>query len=163
MSDCNFDRSRRGAGRLRGRGAAPRASHAVVVMILLSALLLAATAVADERLSDPMRPPGIVEVLQPALPTATRSLVLQSILIAEDRRVAMINDQRLQEGDEIEGARVVSIAPNHVRITRSGEELKLRLVSRNVKRVRGSPEPDDAWTSAPAAPASTPTEKGKAQ
>ena len=54
-------------------------------------------------------------------------LVLQGITYAKDGSDAMINDQTVHEGDEIEGARVVTIESRRVKLDFNGHEITLRL------------------------------------
>jgi len=54
-------------------------------------------------------------------------LVLQGITYAQDGSVAMINDQTVHEGDEIDGARVVTIENRRVKLDFNGREISLRL------------------------------------
>ena len=54
-------------------------------------------------------------------------LVLQGITYAKDGSDAMINDQTVHEGDEIEGARVVTIENRRVKLDFNGHEITLRL------------------------------------
>jgi len=63
---------------------------------------------------------------QPAVP-ALPQLVLQGITFAADNRDAMINGVTVHEGEEIEGARVVTIENRRVTLTLNGKEIVLRL------------------------------------
>jgi hypothetical protein len=54
-------------------------------------------------------------------------LVLQGITYAKDGSDAMINDQTVHEGDDIEGARVVTIESRRVKLDFNGHEITLRL------------------------------------
>jgi len=62
---------------------------------------------------------------------ARKSLRLSSILIAKDRKVAIINDQMLLIGDRIGTARLVRILKDRVQMSRSGKKIELKL--QNVK------------------------------
>ena len=80
----------------------------------LGLVLLGATGVRAE-LQDPTRPPdfsAVEAVVGTAgamgLPAGSR-LTLQSILISPTRRIAIVNGERVKEGDEIGTARVVEI------------------------------------------------------
>lgn len=87
----------------------------VIVALGLTALALLAVAHA-ESLPDPTRPPDAV--LAPADGgDATRpsgGLVLQSILIAPDRRGAVISGQSLVVGDMVGGLRLARVAAGEV-------------------------------------------------
>ncbi len=72
-----------------------------------------------------------VKAEQAAAPRTTTAdlpkLVLQGITYAKDGSDAMINDQTVHEGDEIEGARVVTIENRRVKLDFNGREITLRL------------------------------------
>ena len=72
-----------------------------------------------------------VKAEQGAIPktasTDVPKLVLQGITYAKDGSDAMINDQTVHEGDEINGARVVAIENRRVKLDLSGREIILRL------------------------------------
>ncbi len=67
-----------------------------------------------------------IKAEQPAAPT-TPQLVLQGITYASDNRDAMINGVTIHEGEEIEGARVVTIENRRVTLDLNGHEIILRL------------------------------------
>jgi Type II secretion system protein B len=54
-------------------------------------------------------------------------LVLQGITYAKDGSDAMINDQTVHEGDDIAGARVITIENRRVKLDFNGHEITLRL------------------------------------
>lgn len=72
-----------------------------------------------------------VKAEQGAIPrtasTDQPKLVLQGITYAKDGSDAMINDQTVHEGDEINGARVVTIENRRVKLDFNGREIILRL------------------------------------
>jgi len=89
--------------------------------LALLALLLTSNAAA---LHDPTRP------TDPALYFAhgrTGGWTLQSILLSTERRIAIINGKRVQEGDRIGSARVTHIQNTQVVLKTAGRTLKLRL------------------------------------
>jgi hypothetical protein len=66
--------------------------------------------------------------MAPKTPTdGLPKLVLQGITYAKDGSDAMINDQTVHEGDEIEGAKVVTIESRRVKLDFNGREISLRL------------------------------------
>lgn len=75
------------------------------IMISL-AMLLASTAVIAE-VDDPMRPPSPSPT--PAEPDSATDWTLSSILISENRRLAVINGQVLRVGESVDGARLIRI------------------------------------------------------
>jgi MSHA biogenesis protein MshK len=81
---------------------------------------------------DPTRPatftPG-------AAPVPTGRPRLESVLIAPDRRIAVISGQRVQLGDRIGGAQVVSITESAV-VLRSDQSSETLLLFPQLKRNR---------------------------
>ncbi len=63
--------------------------------------------------------------------------VLQSTLISDDRRIAVINGEALMVGDRINGARVLEIDTYAVRIRTANGTLELKLTDNDPKRVVG--------------------------
>jgi hypothetical protein len=89
----------------------------------------AAVPAADSKTSEDQIVAKVMEKIkaeQPAAPTAPQ-LVLQGITYATDNRDAMINGVTVHEGEDIEGARVVTIDDRHVTLTFNGHEIILRL------------------------------------
>lgn len=76
---------------------------------------------------DPTRPPswmtGVSEIK-----VSKEALTLQQVLISEDRKVAVINDQLASIGDTVEGARIKEIGRDWVRVMRSGRNITLTLL-----------------------------------
>jgi len=81
---------------------------------------------------DPLRPPGAVQ-------QATRSTFdadawrLAYTLVADGRRVAIINDRTVRAGDWVGGARVLAIERGSARLDYRGRKFTIR---RPVTRVR---------------------------
>jgi MSHA biogenesis protein MshK len=98
--------------------------------LLLIALLTTALAVQ----ADPTRPPSPAEIRAwqagHAGETPRTDWNLQSILISENRRVAIINGRRYQAGDEIRQARIIAIEPGEVVLERDGERFSLTIKTR---------------------------------
>lgn len=88
-------------------------------------VLILATGAHAEPVDDPMRPPAQESTAGPADPHPGWSLT--SVLIADDRRLAIINNRVLREGDSVAGARVVRIEADHVLIRHAGGERRLSL------------------------------------
>ncbi|MEA5444956.1 hypothetical protein VCB98_03885 [Gammaproteobacteria bacterium AB-CW1] len=86
-------------------------------------MIWAMPATAEE--DDPMRPPTD-RGEQPAT-AAAPSWDLTSVLISERRRLAVINDQLVRAGANVDGARVVRIEADHVVIRHAGGEQRLSL------------------------------------
>ena len=106
----------------------------ITLMAAIIALPFGALAMAEDLSSDPTRPPAPLTSLTTTNATqADQKLDLRAIFYAKGRRLAVINDQRLSEGDLVGGARVVQILPSHVRMRRAGNDFELRLIGQNVK------------------------------
>lgn len=113
-----------------------RNRNRVRALACLSVGICAALSVrADAPLSDPTRPEVALPVADPEKP-ATHTLALHAILHGEGRRLAVVNGQRVDVGDVVDGARVLAIEADHVRLRRDGETLVIELVSPVFKRVR---------------------------
>ena len=97
-------------------------SHATAFLLFgLSSMVSA------EELRDPTRPhtfnPGrTVEGLP--------SFTVNAIFVSEERRLAIINGERVQVGDVVSGARVVSIQKEQVTLSASGKQFTARLKTR---------------------------------
>lgn len=59
-------------------------------------------------------------------------LKVQSILIAHDRRSAVINGRIVAEGSRVNGARVETIGADHVRLDYQGTKITLPLLRQDV-------------------------------
>jgi MSHA biogenesis protein MshK len=111
-------------------------------LTFLSALLLGTTML-QAAAADPTRPPTPAEIRawygeDSGQPDETRWR-LQSILISDTRRVAVINDQRVRIGDSVNLARVTQIGPHQVvLVDASDESFTLHLESH---RIRSGPVP----------------------
>jgi len=104
--------------------------------ILLSLMLCLALPVAAESLRDPTEPPRTATA-GPAQPAAVASLTLDSIIISDNRRVAVINGESVREGDSLAGGRVLRIRPDRVDLMINQTTQTLRLDHR--QSVRQSP------------------------
>jgi hypothetical protein len=99
------------------------------------ALLLAASSVNAAPFADPFRPPRDIEP-----PTASASATptggprLESVLIAPDRRIAVINGEQYTEGAAFGEGRVLRITESEVIIGRAGREESLTLFPPTGKR-----------------------------
>lgn len=93
--------------------------------VLVLGLLVLAPAAQGEPVDDPMRPPVRESAASPADPHPGWSLT--SVLIAEDRRLAIINNRVLREGESVADARVVRIEADHVLIRHEDGEQRLSL------------------------------------
>ncbi|MEM1436547.1 MAG: hypothetical protein AAGG11_21030 [Pseudomonadota bacterium] len=100
---------------------------------------------AAEALRDPTRPPSASPV--PAAPTASApvsdqqvQLALQSVLVSDLRRRAMINDRLVRVGDRLAGLLVVDISSDGVVLKGATETVTLNLPLDRVKQLRERPQ-----------------------
>jgi MSHA biogenesis protein MshK len=104
-------------------------------LLIISLSVFADNAVDNkERLRDPTMPLG-----QSSNSNAAASVIplnLNSVLISNQRRIAIINGQTLRQGDEIKGSgfRVVSIQTNQVRLQSNNATRVLTLIDSRVKK-----------------------------
>lgn len=100
----------------------PRAISILMVaaMLLIGPLQLAAA----ESLRDPTRPYSA----RAASPGDPASFVVTAVFVSKERRVAIINGQRVVEGNEVGGATVVEIQRQQIRLNLNGKEITARLL-----------------------------------
>lgn len=106
---------------------------AAVGLLCIASLVAAAPAAWASRLDDPTRPPGYAFGGVPRSAHRT-GWNLSQILIAPDRRQAIINGHSVREGDYVGGARVVEILPSEVKLRRKDRAFSIKLLSGSVKR-----------------------------
>jgi MSHA biogenesis protein MshK len=82
--------------------------------------------------ADPTRPPLVREAARPD--AASVGPRLESVLIAPDRRVAVISGQQVTIGSRFGDGEVVGITETEVRIRKPGGEESLRLFSPDARR-----------------------------
>ena len=58
---------------------------------------------------------------------AVKALILTSILIGQNRKVAIINDQMMVVGDRIGKAKLVKVSRDSVQLLKNGKRIELRL------------------------------------
>lgn len=87
--------------------------------------------------ADPTRPPTQAEIEawlrggQVESSAAPTVFELQSVLLSSQRRIAIINGQRVSVGDEIDGALVRAIDAGRVVLDHQGESLSLSISVRS--------------------------------
>lgn len=95
------------------------------------ALALANSALCADDPRDPTRPPTPAEVAAwfgNGMDERQRApFRLQSILLAPERRIAIIDGQRLRVGDTLGDAEVRAIEPGRVVLDRGGERIELNI------------------------------------
>jgi MSHA biogenesis protein MshK len=93
-------------------------------------------------LPDPTRPSSALgDGGGDGVATGVHGLVLQSVLIAPQRRLAVINGKTLAVGERIGEATIVAIRPQDVVLKRPSGEFTLRLVPRFVTRAQNHKAP----------------------
>lgn len=106
-------------------------SRASGMAAVLGACLAAmsAMAAAQTGLGDPTRPTSLSQPDEagPATVQGPRWR-LQSTLVADERRVAVINGRTIVQGGRIDGATLVEVRPDGVTLEMSGERINLRMV-----------------------------------
>lgn len=94
-------------------------------------LALAGTALAQGEPPDPTRPPTPAEVAawfgNGAGEQQRAPYRLQSILLAAQRRIAIIDGERLRVGERLGNAEVRAIEPGRVVLERAGERIELNI------------------------------------
>ena len=101
-------------------------------ILTVSAVLLFGPLLTDgaEALRDPTRPYAAAPVAEPtearAIAKVTRFSVT-AILVSKKRRVAIVNGKRVSEGDQVDGATVVKILADRLRLDLDGKEFTTRL------------------------------------
>ncbi len=106
--------------------------HSRCSILAVSAVLLAGPLLTDgaEVLRDPTRPYAAAPVAEPtearAIAKVTRFSVT-AILVSQKRRVAIVNGKRVSEGDQVDGATVVKILADRLRLDLDGKEFTTRL------------------------------------
>ncbi len=99
----------------------------------LALWLLAAPALcaAQSGLGDPTRPTSLAEPEDSAAKAAHRPRWrLQSTLVADNRKVAVINGRTVSLGERIEGATLLEVRSDGVTLQQDGMRLNLRLPGR---------------------------------
>jgi len=84
------------------------------------------------RLGDPTRPPAV------ASPSSTSTRVhwqVTSILFSPQRRVAVVNGRLVTEGEEVDGARVLTIRPASVELRYRTHRLTIPMKAGIIKDV----------------------------
>lgn len=132
-----------------------RPQHRIVGLLLwgAAAVLSAAEQTLEpqrEPLRDPTRPPAAPVPAAPAaarapMPVSERQvqLALQSVLVSDLRRRAMINDRLVGVGDRFAGMLVIDISSEGVVLQNAEETVTLSLPRTRVKHRRSRPaEPE---------------------
>jgi len=101
-------------------------------MICLVALLQSANA-AEDGLADPTRPPMTPGPLAPVVQGPSPTWNLSMVKLSTNRRCAVINQRYVCEGEEVDAATVVSVAPSEVVLEAGNSRIQLLLGGLPVK------------------------------
>lgn len=104
-------------------------------VLLCLALFALPTLASAQALPDPTQRTSMHRATS-AAPAPTR-WVLQSTLVAEDRRVAVINGRTVAVGGTVDGARVTDIQPYVVRLRTADGTLEITMTGADPKRATG--------------------------
>jgi len=97
-------------------------------------LMLLGYAVSALALDDPTRPPGHALPSNGKTANSPAAWRVSEIVIAAERRHAVINGQRLRVGDGFLGARVVAIQPDGVHLQSRTRRWVLPLLSESIHK-----------------------------
>ncbi len=99
--------------------------------VLTICLLMQMSTIMANNAQDPMRPPNFG---QSRTSTSAPEWKVAEILIADERRIAIINDKPVKPGDYVNGARVVSIGTSYVTLSYKNKTFKRYLSRVPVKK-----------------------------
>ncbi|MDH5547851.1 MAG: MSHA biogenesis protein MshK [Gammaproteobacteria bacterium] len=105
---------------------------ALIIFVLLSLWVSLPRADSLSGLRDPTAPDpdGAPKVHTPTQKKLDNSLlVLQQILLSQNRKTAVINGKALSIGDKITGATVISISHNSVVLQKGQKKMELQLIT----------------------------------
>ncbi|MCK5662609.1 MAG: hypothetical protein KAI17_03935, partial [Thiotrichaceae bacterium] len=121
-------------------------------LILISILM--SIQIVHAEFNDPMRPPAFAlnkfrlqnlkdlppVIKKPVKPVKLTVFELNSILYSADRQHAIINNQLVKKGDVIDGAKLVRLQPDSVRLLSKGKIIDLKIYDNklNFKAIKKS-------------------------
>ena len=110
----------------------------VLLAGLAAVILCPGTQLVAAALEDPTRPADFVGTVdaEGSQQAQEPAWTVSSILIAKDRRIAVINGITVRQGDEVDGARVIRILPTAVRLRDSVGTFAVKLLPAQVKALR---------------------------
>ena len=119
----------------------PARKFSLLPLVLAAAMLgVAGTAPAQQGLGDPTRPTSLdePEPVEKAVRAGPRWR-LQSTLVADSRRLAVINGRTVAQGERIDGAMVREVRQGGVTLEVEGRRIELRVLqgTADVKRNGG--------------------------
>lgn len=110
-------------------------SERAAVLLLGLALAGGLPAAAAQGLDDPTRPTSLAEPAPARRAESGPRWRLQSTLVAEERRLAIINGRTVGPGDRVDGATVREVRRDGVTLEVDGRRIELRMLGAvDVKR-----------------------------
>lgn len=111
-----------------------RYSTLVVAAVLLMAPILAATQ--EETLRDPTRPYSARAVVSTTGGggKVTSTFRVTAIFTSDMRRIAVVNGRRVAEGDQVDGATVVEILTDRLRLNHGGKSITRRVLPNGFRK-----------------------------
>ncbi len=101
------------------------------IAVLVAGMLLAPATGSAEPMRDPTRP---TRVQAPAPTQRVRALIVSAVFISGDRQLAIVNGQRVREGDAINGATVSKIEADKVSFLRNNKILVVPLLNHATRK-----------------------------
>ena len=111
-----------------------------LLTVLVALLFVPLLASGQELLRDPTRPYSAKSVATTTTATATATATgvtgfrVTAIFTSEKRRIAVVNGQRVGEGDLVDGATVVEILADALRLNYQGKPITTRVLTNGVRR-----------------------------
>ena len=104
----------------------PRRYSILTLAVVL--LVVPILANAQETLRDPTRPWSARSVAPVGTATGVTGVRVTAIFTSEKRRIAIVNGQRVSEGDRVNGATVVEIRTDDLRLDFNGKTITARVL-----------------------------------
>jgi len=98
-----------------------RLTNLVIVVLLTTSIC--SVCLADEYLRDPTRPYSAKQARAASAPR----FVVNAIIVSAERRVAIVNGQRVGVGGSVGNATVVSIEKDQLVLETNGKQMSIRL------------------------------------
>ncbi len=110
----------------------------VAALLIVASWLFAWGSAASQVLRDPTEPPWGAGAASPSMGSSGTSTALQSVIVSQGRKLALIDGRMYQTGDKVGDATIASISADEVTL-RGPEGIKvLKLVASLKKPTAGS-------------------------
>ena len=106
----------------------------LAVRTLLAVGLVVGGSAVGQELPDPMRPPHVPSRTATVPVSAPSDWQLHMTRISPGQRLAVLNGRLVRPGDEVSGARVLSVGPSAVELSKGGKKFRVALSRASVKR-----------------------------